>query len=40
MVKFMGERVVPEMAKLLHEEPYNPETHQGFGCFHCHVKAP
>lgn len=36
--KFMAERVVPEMAKLLGEEPYNPETHEGFGCFDCHTK--
>ncbi len=37
MMKFMGSRVVPEMAKLLGEEPYNMETHQGFGCFGCHT---
>lgn len=39
MMKFMGEKVVPEMAALLGESPYNPETHQGFGCFGCHTKA-
>lgn len=38
VTKFMQERVVPEMAKLLGEEPYNPETHEGFGCYHCHTK--
>lgn len=35
---FMMEKVVPEMARLLGEEPYNPETGQGFGCFDCHQK--
>lgn len=39
MMKFMGEKVVPEMAALLGESPYNPETHEGFGCFGCHTKA-
>jgi hypothetical protein len=38
VTKFMAERVVPEMAKLMGEEPYNPETHEGFGCFACHMK--
>lgn len=38
VTKFMAERVVPEMAKLLGEEPYNPETQKGFGCFDCHTK--
>jgi hypothetical protein len=27
---------VPKMAGLLGEEPYNPETGKGFGCFSCH----
>jgi hypothetical protein len=38
VTKFMSERVVPEMAKLLGESPYNPETKEGFGCFDCHTK--
>jgi hypothetical protein len=38
-VQFMMEKVVPAMAALVDEEPYNPETHQGFGCFECHTKA-
>jgi hypothetical protein len=38
MVKFMGGKVVPEMAKMLGEEPFSPQTHQGFGCFECHTK--
>jgi hypothetical protein len=37
-VKFMGGKVVPDMAKLLGEEPFNMQTHQGFGCFECHTK--
>jgi hypothetical protein len=36
--KFMSEQVVPQMAKLLGEEPFNPETGKGFGCFDCHQK--
>ena len=38
MTKFMMEVVVPKMAKMLGEEPYNPQTHEGFGCFDCHTK--
>ena len=30
VTKFMKERVVPAMAKMLGEEPYNPETNSGF----------
>ncbi len=36
ITKFMVEQVVPESAKLLDMEPFNPETGQGFGCFGCH----
>lgn len=36
-MKFMKEVVVPEMAKLLGEEPYDPATQKGFGCFECHT---
>jgi len=36
--QFMMEKVVPEMAAALGMQPYNPETHQGFGCFGCHVE--
>ena len=39
VAKFMTERVVPAMAKMLGEEPYNPETNSGFGCYHCHTKT-
>ena len=38
MTQFMMETMVPKMAAILGEEPYNPETHEGFGCFHCHTK--
>jgi hypothetical protein len=36
MYEFMGTRVTPAMAQLLGTQPYNPQTHQGFGCFNCH----
>jgi hypothetical protein len=36
ITKFMIEQVVPESAKLLDMEPFNPETGEGFGCFGCH----
>ena len=39
ILKFMMEKVAPEMAKLLDVEPYNPDTKQGFGCFNCHTMA-
>lgn len=38
MTKFMMEKVVPEMAALLHAEPYDATTQQGFGCFGCHMQ--
>jgi len=38
MTKFMMEKVVPDMAGILGMPPYNPETHQGFGCFGCHTE--
>lgn len=37
MTKFMMQKVVPEMASALGVAPYNPETHQGFGCGGCHM---
>ena len=37
ITKFMVEKVVPEAAALIGEEPYDPATGQGhFGCFECH----
>lgn len=37
MVQFMAEQLTPKMVEVLGVEPYNPETHQGFGCFACHT---
>lgn len=39
VTQFMIDIVVPESAKLLDMEPFNPETGQGFGCFGCHPKS-
>jgi hypothetical protein len=38
VMKFMSGKVVPAMAEMVGESPYNPETKQGFGCFECHTK--
>jgi hypothetical protein len=35
--KFMAEVVVPEMASAMGKKPYDPATHQGFGCAGCHT---
>ena len=37
-VEFMKGTVVPEMARMLGEKPFDPATHEGFGCFECHTK--
>jgi hypothetical protein len=37
-VKFMSETVVPQMAEMLGEQPYDHVTQKGFGCFECHTK--
>lgn len=34
--EFMLNVVVPKMAALLAQKPYDPATGQGFGCFGCH----
>jgi hypothetical protein len=34
--QFMGQRVVPAMSQILGVEPFNMQTHQGFGCANCH----
>lgn len=34
--KFMAEQVSPKMASILGKAPYDPATHQGFGCMGCH----
>ncbi len=36
LAKFMQEQVTPEMAALFGKPPYDPQTHQGFGCGGCH----
>jgi hypothetical protein len=36
MPVFMTQHVWPRMTELLGAQRYNPETHQGFGCFGCH----
>lgn len=35
--KFMAEKVVPAMATAMGLPPYDPATHQGFGCGGCHA---
>lgn len=37
-VQFMMEKVVPQIAGALVTPPYDPATHQGFGCFSCHTQ--
>ena len=37
IMKFMSEQVTPTMAKAMNEKPYDPATHQGFGCGGCHT---
>jgi hypothetical protein len=34
----MAKQVVPTVAGLLGEQPYDPKTQQGFGCLECHTK--
>jgi len=38
VVEFMSKQVVPTMANLLGEQPYDMKTQKGFGCFECHTK--
>ena len=35
---FMMKQVEPQTAQLLGEQPYDPKTNSGFGCFNCHTK--
>ena len=35
--KYMAEKIVPAMASALGKAPYDPATHQGFGCAGCHA---
>jgi hypothetical protein len=36
VMKFMAEKVTPTMASWMGEKPFDPATHQGFGCGGCH----
>ncbi len=38
MLDFMGKQVLPAMAQLVGEQPYDPKTQKGFGCLECHTK--
>ncbi len=38
-MKFMMQKVVPDMAALLGEAPFDPATKTGFGCHECHTSA-
>lgn len=35
----MTQRVWPRMTELLGQQPYDPDTHQGFSCLSCHATA-
>ncbi len=35
--KFMATKIVPQMAQMLGEEPYDVKTGKGFGCHECHT---
>jgi hypothetical protein len=40
IMKFMGEKVKPDMANLLGVEQFEPgKNESGFGCYNCHEKA-
>jgi hypothetical protein len=38
ILEFMGKVVVPTMADLLGEPPFDMKTMTGFGCMNCHTK--
>jgi len=35
--ELMFTQVTPKMVELLGVPPFDPETHEGFGCFNCHA---
>lgn len=39
MAVFMTQEAWPKMVELLDAQPYDPETHEGFGCLGCHATA-
>ncbi len=36
---FMMKKVVPDMAGMLGEDPFDPKTGKGFGCHNCHTSG-
>jgi hypothetical protein len=36
--EFMMKTVEPQTAALVGEQPFDPKTGKGFGCFECHTK--
>ena len=38
VAEFMAKQVIPTMAQLVGEDPYDPKTQKGFGCLECHTK--
>jgi hypothetical protein len=38
VMDFMMQQVVPQMAALVGEQPFDVKTGKGFGCFECHTK--
>lgn len=39
VMAFMKDQVLPTMAGLVGEQPYDPKTKAGFGCMECHTQA-
>ncbi len=39
LAKFMHDEVVPQMAEIFGQKPYDPATNEGFGCKACHKIA-
>lgn len=37
IAKWMAEKVSPAMAEAMGMKPYDPKTHEGFGCGNCHA---
>jgi hypothetical protein len=37
VAKFMASSVTPAMAQAMGAKPFDPQTHQGFGCNGCHT---
>jgi len=40
MLKFMMDKVEPDMVAAIGEKPYDPKTNTGFGCGGCHIVGP